>query len=70
MYPIKKSDSRARLTLDNSKFEELYSCTPRNEPDYAVTFTNLSAEKCSNEENVYFRRSDWPGQPISRESDK
>jgi hypothetical protein len=40
------------IDTDNSKFEESYSFSPRNEPDYTDKFTKLSAEKCSNEEIV------------------
>jgi hypothetical protein len=43
---------RARVTRDNSKFEESSSFPRGNEPDYTHKFTKLSAEKCSNEENV------------------
>ena len=48
------------------KFEESYSFSPRNEPDYTDKFTKLSAEKCSNEEIVpQTFTNNWPNAPHS-----
>ena len=52
MVSNQKVEFSCTIDTDNSKFEELSSFYPRNEPDYTYKFTKLSAEKCSNEENV------------------